>query len=311
MGWDYNGYLTLNNSTAKYACGQNLAVLHGATYDASYTCTAVGQVPSNLNPASNWVSYGAFTLQNEAWLFQDSNNDITGSGTDNYGVHTPCTLCSITQVTSIGQNYLPQGQGYDLDGSYFGVSSSGDAIHWMQVAFGEWESNCEPGTSLCTFLFPPDPEAYLGALQTYPSSQASEDFQDSLGWGAYETYDGIALIGGGIPASESRAAGAFNEPHPPYPCNVDSQEYCSINLGTSTTNSCQLGTKPSGQPSYMYGSTTTYQIYHTTDVFRFVELASYSKNVTSNGGDDGPACSITYSWSPQEPKVQFGVSNLP
>lgn len=144
----------MNNYAAKYGCGVDLGIMHGATYDGSMTYTEVGNLPASLTPETNFYNGNQFTLQNASWLFYQSPGDYTGVGTDPAGSHTPCTMCSITRLTTIGQNYF---QSYGIDSSYFGVSGTHNAIHWMQVAFGEWESNCTPGTSLCTFDYSSDP----------------------------------------------------------------------------------------------------------------------------------------------------------
>gem|GEM_PF-5956292 len=129
--------------------------------------------------------------------------------------------------------------------------------------------------------------------------------------GAYETYDGIDLSFGGVPASVRKAGRAFNDPNPPYPCAVDSQNYCSVNAGSYASGQCYAGTNPiKGTPFYIYGSTTTYKIYHRSDVYRFVENASYTKTVFSDG-QDPPGCTISYKWTPAEPKQQFSDANLP
>lgn len=154
-------------------------------------------------------------------------------------------------------------------------------------------------------------KTYLGGPQQYPDSFISETNPNALGWGAYETYDGIDLSFGGVPASVRKAGRAFNDPNPPYPCAVDSQNYCSVNAGSYASGQCYAGTNPiKGTPFYIYGSTTTYKIYHRSDVYRFVENASYTKTVFSDG-QDPPGCTISYKWTPAEPKQQFSDANLP
>ncbi len=140
-------YITMNNNGVHYTCGQNLAVMHGATSDGSMTYTEVGQVPSNLNPSTDWVDYGVFTLNNASWYFNPSPGDLNGGGIDYAGAATPCLNCSISQVTSLAQG----NSSVSYDGSYFGVDPAGAQIHWMQVAFGEWESDCQQGTNMKVF----------------------------------------------------------------------------------------------------------------------------------------------------------------
>ncbi len=70
-------------------------------------------------------------------------------------------------MTTIAQNGV---QTYSLDGSYFGVDEStrNNMINWMQVAYGEWESNCVPGTTLCTFDYSTWPLNYYGGAAILP-----------------------------------------------------------------------------------------------------------------------------------------------
>ncbi|MGA7570839.1 MAG: hypothetical protein WCC70_12065 [Candidatus Aquilonibacter sp.] len=212
-----SGYVTMTNNSTRYGCGQNLVIEHGATSNGTYTYTQVGQLPSQYDPETSWVNYGIFTNNNASWLFLNQPGDITGSGIDYAGVSTPCQTCSISQVTSIAQNGLPSGTGYSVDGSWFGIDQNGAEIHWMQVAFGEWQSNCVPNTTLCTFVSSPYISQYAGGSQFYPNVFVSETYQNPLGYGPYETYDGIDLQTGGVPASEQRAGGPFDEPTPPPP----------------------------------------------------------------------------------------------
>ena len=85
----------------------------------------------------------------------------------------------------------------------------------MQVGFGEWQSDCVPGTKICTIVIDPHPSSYYGGPQFYPDEFISETNFNPLGYGNYETYDGLSLLGYSVPASGRRApAGAFNEPLP-------------------------------------------------------------------------------------------------
>ena len=158
-----SGYITLNNNTAKYTCGQNLVVWEGATLNGAYNFTEAGQLPSSYDPQTAWIDEETIALANAAWLFSNSPGDYMGAGTDPAGASTPCVTCSVSRVTSIAQG---EPFNYKIDGSYFGVSSViTSGINWMQVAFGNWGSNCQPGTSLCTFFVSVYPQVYYGGPQ--------------------------------------------------------------------------------------------------------------------------------------------------
>ncbi len=209
-----SGYETLNNSGQHFTCGENIGVLHGETQNAQYTYTTAGQLPSNLQPQTNFYNGQQFTFQNQEWLFGPGGSDFAQEGADPLGNYTPCTGCSISRVTSLAQSYYPN---YLLDGSYFGVDTSGyNAINWMQVAFGQWQNNCEPGTSLCTFVYSSQPSRYYGGAQYYPNSDySSSDINTNVSYGPYESYDGIDLENDAEADSVRKPKGAFNEPLPP------------------------------------------------------------------------------------------------
>lgn len=207
--------LTMNNSGVHYGCGQDLAIEDGATYDGHYVYTQVGQLPSSLVPQSNFYNNTVFSLQNAAWIFHSAPSDISGPTTDAAGVHTPCGNCSISRVTSIGQN--SQAFNYNLDGSYFGVDFIGghNEINWMQVIFADLESNCTPGTSLCTWDYSPYPTTYYGGPQYFPDSTVSQsDLNPLSNYGPYESYDSINLTNNSSSFVQRKPAGSFSEPLP-------------------------------------------------------------------------------------------------
>jgi hypothetical protein len=212
-----NGYLTMTNQVARYACGQNLDIMHGITYDGLMVATEVGQLPSNFDPATSWINFGLFSPSNAAWLFADAPRDMQTPGFDSAGVSTPCTACSTSEVTAIAQNGLPPGVGYSPDGSYFGVSSSqANEIHWMQTAFGEFNSTCVLATAFtdgCGFISA-DSSLYYAGAQYYPDNILAESNMNPLGFGPYETYEGISASQSDA-AGIRRAGGAFDEPQPP------------------------------------------------------------------------------------------------
>ncbi len=179
----------MNNAAAKYTCGQDLGVFAGATYDGRYIFSATGGVP--CQPEVAFCQGNIFTFNNEAWVFANAPGDITGAGTDNVGTPTPCLNCSISRVTAIAQPFTT----YSEDGSYFGITGAREnTIHFMQVAFGEWESDCVPGTNLCTGVYSVHPTLYYGGPQYYPNNYDSQSTVQGIpGYGPWESYDGIDL----------------------------------------------------------------------------------------------------------------------
>ena len=85
------------------------------------------------------------------------------------GWTTPCRNCTVSKVTSIAQSGAGCQQ-YCFDDSYFGIDINGDnAINWIQLAFGTWESECVSGASVCYFDTSNDPTVYAGAPSTTPT----------------------------------------------------------------------------------------------------------------------------------------------
>jgi hypothetical protein len=267
------GYVTMNNNSVRYVCGSTFAIWHGATADGFTTFTEVGMVPTTIDPETEWVNSQDVSLINASWLFFAAPGDYTGSGIDRAGVNTPCLQCSISQVTSIAQNGTST---YNNDGSYFGVDNYGDnAINWLQEGMGEWGSNCVNGTSLCTFYVSSDPLVYYGGPQYYPNSTVSgSDFGPS-GYGAYETYDGIAVGGSGYNANGPRPAEkGYREPLPPaspapvsvwpgqitYPARYNNLTNCSSNQAKVPNDSNtvdQVSTAYSSDAKFVQTTLTT------------------------------------------------------
>jgi len=290
---------SMNNYGAHYGCGMNLGVFSGATSDGSMTHTQVGVLPSNLTPQYVFYSQQQFSLENAAWLFLQQPGDISGAGPDPLGHLTPCMTCSTTQETTIGQanQYT-----YNIDGSYFGkdfaANPSNNMVNWMQVAFGEWESDCMPGTSLCTFDYSSDPTAYYQGEETYPNTQVSESNLNVPTYGPYESYDGIDLTGGG---GFSSPASAFREPLPPLACTPDSHGYCAVNTYSSFIGpyKCKLD----GNTVYYATQTTYYAVYNGRP---FREKATHVLQ------ERGCPVQFTNSWAPPgNPSAQYGDPNLP
>lgn len=106
----------------------------------------------------------------------------------------PCLRCSISRVTTIAQNNVTT---YIENGDLFASDPFGNTyLHYMQTAFGEWESNCAPGTSLCTFVYSLHPTKYYAGYQYYPNeSDARSIINPSLAStnGPWESWDGINM----------------------------------------------------------------------------------------------------------------------
>jgi hypothetical protein len=209
-----NGYLQLTNGTARYLAGNKLAIFHGLTDSGLKVFTNSGELPAGLDPATEWITSEQVALVNPGWLFFDAAGDMNGAGTDPLGNFSPCTGCSVSKVTSIAQNGTIS---WNASGAYFGVDSNGDnSIEWNQVAFGNWANDCEPGTSLCTFMTSNNPYSYYGGPQYYPDSSVSQADMAATTYGPYESYDGIDTWSDIYPSKAvRRPLGGFTEPLPP------------------------------------------------------------------------------------------------
>ncbi len=308
------GYVQMINNSVRYGCGQNLAIWHGSTSDGSMTFTETGQVPGSIDPEMAWLTGQIITLNNASYLFENSVGGVIGSGTDGAGFATPCNQCSMSQQTTIAQNNVPIGQYLKDDGSAFGVNPidpSVNHIHWMQVAFGEWESDCVPYTYLCTFDAGADPSVYFSVAQNFPNGTVSQQTYNDLGYGPYETYNGIVLPGGPIPRETRGAAGAFGAPLAPMPCTADAMNECAIETATIDTGSCEVywGSKPT-----VYQSTNIWHaIYHKHKPnVQFLEKAAKKTVYECIQEPNGQwIVNKTVTWKPNEPKSYYNDPGLP
>ena len=122
-----SSYVSLNNNSVRYVAGTEFGLFHGlAPNQLMYTIVGVA---TNLNPKALYLSHQAVNLANTAWLFYNAPYDMVGTGIDPAGKPAPCVGCSVSKVTSMGQNNV--GSYYAIDGSWFGVTPAGEnAIAW-------------------------------------------------------------------------------------------------------------------------------------------------------------------------------------
>jgi len=301
--------MSMYNYSTRYGCGQQLAVFAGATTGTQIFYVQVGQVPSYIDPQTEWVNQQQFSLDQASWLFTSAPGDVTGAGTDGAGFYTPCSFCSISKTTTIAQNQI---QTYSDDGSYFGVDAADDnTIVWNQLAFGDWASDCYNGTTLCTFDVSADPTVYYSGTQFYPNYPIAQSDVTPTGYGPYQSYDGISLNGSRGQSIARKPLGAFTEPLPPMPCTADAAGNCLVlEQQEPHTSSCLVGYNQRGVPLYMYGNTYIYGVYHNGSPVHFLEKVTRIDGVESTG-DEPPTCARSTAWSPGDPRVKYNDQNLP
>jgi len=303
------GYQQMNYSNPGYefGCDQNLTMTHGISMAANdWVYTMVGQLPSNIDPQTQYVNMNSqfFYPDNYVWLWTPPGPDVTTPGTDFAGYTTPCTQCTVASVTSIAQS-----NGYNSDGSYFGVSGGLGVINWMEVIFGEYASSCTGQTGgTCQIESSSDPSVYYAGTQQYPNGSVTAETQNPTGWGPYETYDGIA-VSSSVLQSRSRT---FSEPLPPLPCTLDAYGYCSTHTSSNGIAYCYVQVWNPRINDWIshrvaYVPNQVYATYHTGSRQVGVETQTTTKD--SNVGDNCAVVSVT--WSPNEPRVAFGDPNLP
>ncbi len=299
----------LTNSNVYYSCGTDMVIVSGITWDSLMTFTEIGIVPPSCVPEYQFCAGQIFTPQNAAWMFYPSPFGSTPGYDAGMGENTPCTNCSISRVTTLAQSSEQYVVGYNLDGSYFGVNpSGGTAIHWMQTAYGHWETDCVPGTTLCTGHYPIDPSTNYGGPQPYPSGCCVASYISGIpGLGPYESWDGIDMVS----TSAALKAGAFAEPIPPLPCTLDALGYCADYTYKDTTGKCLLHGRPETYRTFTWSDVKSYRVYKQTYP-RWTGSATH----TITWGPPTPLCkdpqTVTSDvWSPYEPKIQFNDPNLP
>jgi hypothetical protein len=309
------GFVTMTNNSNRYFAGEILGIFHGLTPNIStmggtgnLAYTLVGALSSTQDPETDFVDSIVVQLVNPSWLFYTAPSDMMGAGVDAAGVTTACSRCSVSQVTSIAQNGIIT---YGLDGSYFGVDLNGnDTIQWLQVAFGEWSSACAPGASVCPFVSSANPFVYYGGPQYYPNEDISQSNVAPTGYGPYETYSGIDLTGNIFGQSLRRTLGTYKEPFPPLPCTADAENNCAIVQQQTVSSSCNTGeVGVHGQPIIIDGYTTRYSVYRKGSPAQYLETAIGTEKLTLNANTH--TCSMSESWTPNNPSLQYNDSSLP
>jgi len=290
----------LTNAGAHYMAGNQLALFHGVIDSGTMMFTAAGLAPSGASPETLYISQQSFQIVNAGWMFYPSTGDTSAPGTDLAGNFTPCANCSVSDVVSIGQSSTTT---FDLDGSYFGVdiNNGNNVIEWNQVGFGNFASDCAPGTTICTLLISPNPQIYYGGPQFYPDDFVSEVGFGPTGYGPYESFQGIDLGFDPFASVQRSPLGSFMEPLPPPPCGVDSYGYCvaSISHGAGP-ESCITS---DGTSEREIIGTNVYSIFISNGT-----LANYSVTYSDDGSGN---CFTVWSWAPGEPSQVYGDPNLP
>ena len=181
-------------------------------------------------------------------------------------------------------------------------------LNWLQVAFGEWESQCVLGVTVCYFSTTSDPTVYGGGPQYYPDMYVSGQSVGPTGYGPYESYDGIDASGNYTQSGTTRSAqSSISEPLPPPPCSPDSYGYCSTNTYDYGTAYCQTIHIVNGRQVYYQQPYTTHAVYVT-----FSSSGQQLGVATETISKGNNLCSpVATSWSPAEPQAQYGDPNLP
>ncbi len=299
---DINPYLSasvhqnLQNPNARYACGNYLGMMAGLVNPAQIggapmVYVVIGNIPG-YNPANAYSPTETVTFQNAAWLFAVAPGDVNHPGLDAAQIQTPCTVCSISRVTSIGQSSQTN------DGSYFGVDANGDnSLHYLEVAYGEWQNTCS-GT-YCEMVHSTNPANFYGGQQNYPSANAADSKISPNGY-VTEAFDGVDT---GYLASSTRRqpAGPFVVPAPP-DCAIDSYGYC-------------LAATDAEQYTYNCGTIDGYgPVPELLGANSYVVKNSYSvlHSYYDYWADDNTGYCRSYeTWTPGEPSQVLGDPNLP
>ncbi len=262
-------YPTMSGGPYEYNCNSGpMTIIQGATYctgcnpQGEYIFTQVGLLPPNIDPQTQWINMNSqFFIPNDVmWYWLQAPSDISGAGTDAAGNPSPCMGCSITKLTTIAQSSTNINNndcgGYACDGSYFGTDGVADYIQWMEVGFGQYATSCN-GTSsgTCQIEASSNPLVYYGGSQFFPNNYvANSNFNPNLGYGPYESYDGIAVgTSLGAVSSVRTAGGSFQEPLPPPPTPTPAPTprptpYRTPNPCVRNPRICMSPINPPGQP---------------------------------------------------------------
>ena len=293
-------YTNLNSRGFHYDCGTDLGIAHGLINNSNLSYTFVGQVPINFDPRLFWNGWRYTGWINPSWEFNQVGSEMSVPGFDAAGVPSPCVTCSISKVTSLAQN----GGDRPNDDSYFGESFGGQAIHWMQVGFGEWLQGCGPGASFCFLKYSRDSTRYYGGEEFYYAGAGLSvqlSGPTNSGYGPWETWDGIGMLNSPFRNAPRRPASSFGAPEPPT-CAADSYGYCVVSsnyyqgtsycIDSSGAQADWLSTAPNA---------TSWDIQTPTMV-----METFMHQWVDVGN-----CLTAESWIPGEPSVVYGDVNLP
>jgi len=308
VGQDINPYLSqttshrIQNGNFRFSCDKYLALMAGLAPNPAggqpYLYVSVGEI-TNYNPQNAFLTSETVTVARPSWLFDLSYGDFNHPGQDLAGSPTPCTTCSITKVTSIGQN-PPLSDVSTM--SYFGLTDNGNgdnAVHYYEVTFGNWQNGCSQ--YLCSLAYTTDASKWYVGPDYYPDDIAASSLFNPTG-AVYESQDGIiADFSSPDESKVRRPADAFVVPPPPQ-CAPDAYGYCVAYTsgGGPTIQRCfdDFGDQMEEQLGGY-----TYLVQTPTRV-----LKQYSDTWVDDGNG---YCSSYEQWSPSNPASDFGDPNLP
>jgi hypothetical protein len=211
---------------------------------------------------------------------------------------------------TIAQNNVPD---VNYDGACFGDCSNGNQYgRWDEVVGGELVSPCQntsSNTMECTIEYQSGGSWNAGSF-TSGCGTATATYNDQSG------LDGIEL-----PTSQSQCsstqsvstAGKFTYPLPTAPstvCGADSNGDCAVQMSKVGNGTCDTGMpSPHGGDIYVNAYKTAYDVFKmgTNGItLELQETATQVQTVPLRA-----RCTVTTTWTPNNPAVYYNDSSLP
>jgi hypothetical protein len=138
----------------------------------------------------------------------------------------------------------------------------------MQTTYGEL-TTCPLWGNNCTFEYSVNPMAAYSGPDAYPSGDVSQSSTPAIGYGSYETYDGINLCLQAISSSSSSAncdasSSSGCSSSSSCSCSSSSSSCCSSSVSPcptpppcSSTGTCSSSSSSSSSCSYYYSSSSS------------------------------------------------------
>jgi hypothetical protein len=298
-GFLFSGW---TNESQTWSCGTHLGMMFGTISTGTAMMLMVG-VPS-FDPTQFQLPPATATWFRAAWNFFPIPSALqsgASSGSWN-GIPTPCTTCYVARMFTIAEPGSP-------DGSCYGDCNNTPTGRWDQTVGGNLTSNCSQTSqqATCTIEYQSNGNWLGGEWDTNSQTGQggvifSEANQQSGLEGLNDNYRGST--------ASTASIGQFVTPLPVAPaaaCTPDSANLCDELMSSSVISQCDTGLlNIHGAPILLSNTRNVFDIFQLQNSLELLEAAT---ETITHGGTN--CATLSTSWSPNEPAVNYGDPNLP